>query len=831
MATPHRQDDGAAPLAGRFDAAVRAIVEELGPKGGDALLRGLTARLGAALGADACFIAVVSEARDTLSLRASWRADGAPCPDSLPLPGGPCAEVAAQGAPRAWAQDVLALFPDAEPLRAAGLDAYAGVPLRGPHGDVIGVMAALARAPLPEPDTAVRLLTSFAGRVGLELEHMETVARLSAANAALNAARGAEAAAAARFRDIAALSSDWFWETDADHRFSFLSTTIAGVSGMTPDDHVGKTREEMMGDRLHPDDAPTLAALRETLAARQPFRNVVYRYSGPGGEQRWVRISGGPVFDADGCFTGYRGVGGDITELRAAQEEALRNARILREGVEAMGAGFGLYDAEDRLVLCNALYRTMPARCGMARIEPGMTFEQIVRGHIEDGVYESALAHADPEAMLQRRMARHRNPSGRPFEEPFIGGRWYEITEKRTADGGTVIVRTDITALKHAERRLLDAIESVPVGFIMCDPDDNFLLCNQRYRDLYPELSARLTPGVSFAELCELCGDVVDADGRAMVFDDWLRARLERHRNPQGAAQTATQSGRNMLVWESRTSDGGYVGAHVDISAQVLMQEQLARETRRAEAALAARAQFLANMSHELRTPLNAIIGFAELIRLETKGPLDPGYQEFAATIKQSGGFLLSLIVDILDMSKLDAGQMQVHQTEVDPEPAIREAVGMLSLQARKKGLKLRLAMPPALPAVWAERRRVVQIVQNLVSNAVKFTEAGSVTVSAAVAGDMLRLSVADTGRGMTEDEIALALIPFQQVRSLDMREAQEGTGLGLPLVKALTELQGGRLSIESQPGAGATASVTLPLSIPALESGGADAAAQSMAS
>ena len=813
MAKLDRSEDAAAPLAARFDAVVRALVEELGPKGGDKLLQGLTARLGATLGADICLIATLPDARDALVVRAAWRADGADFPETPPLRGRPCENVL-DGAPHAWAAGLMALFPDAAPLRAAGLDAYAGVPLRNPHGDVIGVMAVLSRTRLPEPETALRLLTSFAGRVGLELEHMETVARLSAANAELKAARGAEAAAAARFHDIAALSSDWFWETDADHRFTFLSATITGVGGITPDDHVGKTREELMGDRLHPDDAPTLAALRETLAARQPFRNVIYRYSGPTGEQRWVRISGGPVFDADGRFTGYRGVGGDITELRVAQEQASRNAQTLREGVEAMGAGFGLYDAEDRLVLCNDLYRTMPARRGMARIEPGMTFEQIVRGHLEDGVYESPLARADPEAMARKRLERHRNPDGRPFEEPFIGGRWYEITEKRTADGGTVIVRTDITAQKHAERRLLDAIESVPVGFIMCDPDDNFLLCNQRYRDLYPELVPRLERGVSFAEICELCGDVVDAEGRAMVFDDWLRARLGRHRAPYGPLQTATQSGRTVLVWESRTSEGGYVGAHVDISAQALMQEQLARETRRAEDALAARAQFLANMSHELRTPLNAIIGFADLIRLETKGPLDPGYKEFAETIKQSGAFLLSLIVDILDMSKLDAGQMKAHQSILHPEPPIREAVGMLSLQARKKGVKLRLALPPALPAVWAERRRVVQIVQNLTSNAVKFTDKGSVTVSAAVEGDMLRISVADTGRGMTETEIALALVPFQQVRCPDGRETLEGTGLGLPLVKALAELQGGRLIVESAPGAGTTVSVTLPLSL-----------------
>jgi signal transduction histidine kinase len=180
--------------------------------------------------------------------------------------------------------------------------------------------------------------------------------------------------------------------------------------------------------------------------------------------------------------------------------------------------------------------------------------------------------------------------------------------------------------------------------------------------------------------------------------------------------------------------------------------------------------------------------------------------------VKQAGEFLLSLIVDILDMSRIEAGRMELDLQPVDLAAVAEEAAALVSMQATAKGLELRLSPPPEpLPPIAAEPRRLKQVLVNLLSNAVKFTPEGRVTLSWDRSEGGVRIVVADTGIGMSPEDAERALLPFEQVRSLDRREYLEGTGLGLPLVKALTELHGGRLSIESAPGRGAAVTVWLP--------------------
>ena len=801
----------AEPAALRYDALLRVVVESLGVESGPALFEKLTESLGAALGAQVCFIAAVEsegERRYCRSL-AVWRDDGLRETLRWPLDGSPSAQVLAAGL-LVVPCDAGRMFPDDASFVAAGSAAYAGVAIRDARGAPVGVLAAMAREPFRDIESAPKLLEVFSRRLSVEFQRLEAEADLRAANEALRRARDQHAVAERRIRDIAELSSDWFWETDAEHRFVYMSETVAGVSGILAGSYRGRTRRELLAPLMPPGSADVLDRFEALHAARLPYRDVVYAVVGQDGRRRWVSISGRPVFDADGAFAGYRGAGSDITALRQAQEEADRAAKMLREGIEAMTSGFALFDERQRLVVCNALYGAM---CGLpenSRLAEGRHFSEMVRDALRAGAY--ADVPDDVEAFVARRTAEHRVADGRPQEMALANGRWVEVTDRRTPGGGVVSVRTDVTARKRAEMRLLDAIEHIPVGFIMCDPDDNFLMCNRRYRDLYPELEPGLRPGVPFADICELCGDLVDADGNALPFDVWLRERLERHRNPQGPVQTSTQSGKSVMVWESRTAEGGYVGAHADISALVLLQHELARETQRAEAALEARARFLANMSHELRTPLNAILGFSEMIRMRAAGPLPERYVDFAEMIRQSGQFLLSLIVDILDMSKIEAGQMPVNRTAVAPGPAIEEALAMLALPARAKGLTLNYEADPDLPPVWAERRRLVQIVQNLVSNAVKFTREGAVRVRAGVEDGAFLLVVADSGIGMTREEVRIALTPFQQVRRGDGADVVDGTGLGLPLVKALVELHGGALAIDSVRDRGTTVRVTLPL-------------------
>ena len=233
-----------------------------------------------------------------------------------------------------------------------------------------------------------------------------------------------------------------------------------------------------------------------------------------------------------------------------------------------------------------------------------------------------------------------------------------------------------------------------------------------------------------------------------------------------------------------------------------------------AEAANRAKTEFLANMSHELRTPLNAIIGFSEVIQNEIMGKVqnNPRYVDYARDIRQAGTHLLSVINDILDIAKIEAGQLDLREDVFELGEALEACVKMLLDQAKESGLELVCAGPDDLPNLWADEKMFKQIAINLLSNAIKFTpEGGRITLNAEIEPDgALKLTVTDTGIGIAADDLEMALAPFAQVDSAYCR-SHEGTGLGLPISKALAELHGGSLGMESELGVGTTVTVRFP--------------------
>jgi signal transduction histidine kinase len=231
-----------------------------------------------------------------------------------------------------------------------------------------------------------------------------------------------------------------------------------------------------------------------------------------------------------------------------------------------------------------------------------------------------------------------------------------------------------------------------------------------------------------------------------------------------------------------------------------------------AERANRLKSMFLATMSHELRTPLNAIIGFSELMTKEIYGPLgDPRYQEYCALVRRAGNHLLSLINDVLDMSKIEAGKFELHRQLFDLREVVRDCLELMREQAGKAGVALvEETGAKALP-FEADRRAMKQILLNLLSNAIKFTpRGGRVSVRASLAAGVMTLTVADTGIGIAPDQVARLGNPFVQIRS-SAGASHEGTGLGLALVRALAEIHDGRFAIESTLGKGTTVSVVIP--------------------
>ena len=276
---------------------------------------------------------------------------------------------------------------------------------------------------------------------------------------------------------------------------------------------------------------------------------------------------------------------------------------------------------------------------------------------------------------------------------------------------------------------------------------------------------------------------------------------------------------------------GNYVNIYAaDVSDRVAVERQLAlaneglerrvaertrdllRAKEQAELASRSKTEFLATISHELRTPLNAIIGFSEVMAGAMFGPLgNARYQGYATDIVNSGRHLLAVINDILDVSKIEAGQMSLDIGVVEIPSVIDSAVQLVEARARTGQLQLRTEVEADLPAITGDRRRCLQILVNLLSNAIKFTpEGGRITVLAAAERGGVSLRVRDTGIGMSESEIAVALEPFRQVDGSLSRQ-YEGTGLGLPLAKSMTELHGGALAVSSRKGEGTEVAVWLP--------------------
>jgi signal transduction histidine kinase len=221
------------------------------------------------------------------------------------------------------------------------------------------------------------------------------------------------------------------------------------------------------------------------------------------------------------------------------------------------------------------------------------------------------------------------------------------------------------------------------------------------------------------------------------------------------------------------------------------------------------KSSFLATISHELRTPLTSIIGYLEMLQRGLYGPLDSRIVEPLGYMREASGTLLRLITDVLDFSRMEAGQLKVDLSPVEPLRAIRSVMGQLQPQAHERNLELRADLPEQLPLVYANSSRLEQVISNLISNAVKFTEVGTITVSAQATDNRLRICVRDTGIGIaTEDQQAI----FQEFRRVNHGDRHySGAGLGLAISRRLTELMGGSIGVESALGSGSTFFVELP--------------------
>jgi PAS domain S-box-containing protein len=374
---------------------------------------------------------------------------------------------------------------------------------------------------------------------------------------------------------------------------------------------------------------------------------------------------------------------------------------------------------------------------------------------------------------------------------------------------------------RSAQNRLVDALEHTDEAVVLVDSEDRIVIANSRLADFFPGLAPRLVAGTSFTEVFQEVAELIDAASKSEDEEAEHDPTIDEHLVPGRELRLA--DGRWLRIGRSPTREGGFILVLSDISDIKDREEHLTEARQQAEAASAAKTTFLANMSHELRTPLNAIIGFSEVMSAEMFGKLgNDTYIEYAKDIQACGTHLLAIINSVLDLSKSDAGKLQLACETVDLGQIVQSSATMMRDQCIRAKLDLYVIPPPQPLRVWADPAKLRQVLLNLLSNAVKFTsEGGSVSIRAEVRTEELAvIEVADSGIGMSPQDIPIALSAFGQIDSRVARR-YEGTGLGLPLSKAIVELHGGLIGIDSKPGIGTKVQVILPR-----QAAGAEAAA-----
>ncbi len=500
------------------------------------------------------------------------------------------------------------------------------------------------------------------------------------------------------------------WDWDLARGRIYWSASMYSLLGMEAKDDVLGFSE--VCELTHPEDVDLYELANQVLVENRANVDAQFRMKHCDGGWVWVRARVEVVRSADG-EPHLIGIAVDVTEQQRLKLESRRADMRLHDAIENLSEAFVLWDAHRRLVMCNSKYQQLH----------GLSPQVAVPGARYDTIMELART---PQAASQLVSSQNMDETARTIEAQLEDGRWLQINERKTADGGFVSVGTDITAIKQHERKM------------------------------------------------------VDSERRLMATIADLRKSRQK---------TEAQA-RQMEE----------------------LAENYAREKNRAEAANQAKSEFLANISHELRTPLNAIIGFSEIMNERMFGPLGcDKYEEYSRDIYASGSYLLGVINDILDMSKIEAGRMTLRYETVNLRDILDETLRIISHQARDRDIEIAQDLSSRL-MLEADRRATKQVLLNLLSNAVKFSDdGGRIRVRARRVGEVIAIAIVDHGIGISKADLARLGRPFEQVQN-QFTKSHKGSGLGLAISSSLTRLHGGSMRILSQEGEGTTVLLRFPV-------------------
>ncbi len=499
---------------------------------------------------------------------------------------------------------------------------------------------------------------------------------------------------------------------------------------------------------------------------------------------------------------------------RGVPPRPARDPQLHLSALEAIGAAIVIYGPDDRLVYCNRRYRDLYPAAAAAMV-PGARYEEILRAYCRNG--GPLPEGVSPETYIAARLAHHRGRGGSNEEQ--VGARWVQCDDVRLADGSFVSLRTDITAFKQAleelsekEQRSRTLVSNLPGAAY------RFTLEGEPRAHFISDQIREIT-GIAPSELVDGGDDglrsIIHPEDRARVdaalaqaIDDREPYSLEyRLRHASGEARWVQEKGQ--AIFDPKEGGRFLDGSILDITEHQRAEAELEAALARAESANRAKSDFLANMSHEIRTPMTAILGYASLLEEEWCASSEQERREALEAIRRSGEHLLSLINDVLDLSRIEAGRMTIERIRVSPRELVEETVSLLRVRATARELTLDVAWDGPIPAsIDSDPTRIRQILVNLLGNAIKFTERGGIRLCTRLRrgrddrSHQLEFEVSDTGIGMTEAEVARLFHPFTQADASTTRRFG-GAGLGLTISRNLARSLGGDIEVESRPGRG----------------------------
>ncbi len=533
---------------------------------------------------------------------------------------------------------------------------------------------------------------------------------------------------------------------------------------------------------------------------------------------------------------------------KTGKNPSLPREEELALAIEALEEHVVLFDAEDRVVLANKAWRDLNKDIAEFA-KPGVSFEEHLRALLKKGLVPEAIGRE--EEWFSERLERHRNPTG-PFVVARQDGRWIRLYEQRLPNGGLILIISDITeskrtdqALRESEARFRSVVDNSPAKIHIKDKQGRYLLINPLAEELFGfsegEAFGKTTHDVfpkEQADAFKAHDEAVLAAAEAVEGEEvWNRAdgphtyltvkfpitdytgevtgigAIGTDITDRKQAEERLQKSERDLQLRIDELEAAQRRLETQEANLIGLAEDLKIARDQSESANRAKTEFLAAMSHELRTPLNAIIGFSELIKTEALGPVAKDkYRDYAGDIHESGQHLLELINDILDLSKVESGLDELHEEDIAVPDLARSVWRLVQQRAQQQGVILSLELPDELPPLCADERKLKQILVNLLSNAIKFTETGGkITLKIWCSADSgYVFEVADTGIGIAPENIPKAMLQFGQVDST-LSRSHDGTGLGLPLTKALVELHGGSLGLDSTAGVGTTVTAYFP--------------------